>query len=131
MVTIAPGRRGATVRRAGHPAPLLVSDTGIGKLEDGPVAPPLGVIDDARWDAHEHPLPERWSLLLYTDGLIEGRTGPGPERLGEDGLAAMVRSELAHGQDGLVKALVERAEGLNGGPLLDDVAAVLVQCRAR
>jgi serine phosphatase RsbU (regulator of sigma subunit) len=87
------------------------------------------VVDDGRWKAHTHPLPERWGLLLYTDGLIEGRIGPGPARLGEHGLVEMVRAELARGEDGLVAALVERAEELNGGPLLDDVAAVLVQWR--
>jgi hypothetical protein len=42
----------------------------------------------------------------------------------------MVESELAAGAaNGLVASLVERAEELNGGPLLDDVAAVLVQRR--
>ena len=44
--------------------------------------------------AYEHTLPEQWSLLLYTDGLIEGRTGVGNARLGGEGLAAMVRGEL-------------------------------------
>ena len=44
----------------------------------------------------------------------------------------MVRGELdLHGEDapGLVASLVERAEELNGGPMLDDVAAFLVQRR--
>jgi serine phosphatase RsbU (regulator of sigma subunit) len=127
MVTIHPDRRGVTIRRAGHPAPLLLAGGAIAKLEDGPVDPPLGVLDDARWGAQAHALPDRWSLLLYTDGLIEGRIGHGPERLGEHGLAAMVRGELARGEDGLVATLVERAEELNGGPLLDDVAALLVR----
>src|SRR3954447_16293498 len=57
MVTIAPDRRSLSVRRAGHPAPLLVLPNGIGPLEGGEVAPPLGVLDDARWQAEEHPLP--------------------------------------------------------------------------
>jgi serine phosphatase RsbU (regulator of sigma subunit) len=130
MVTIAPDRRSLSVRRAGHPAPLLVAPTGIGPLEGGEVGPPLGVLDDARWQAEEHPLPADWSLLLYTDGLIEGRVGAGPRRLGDAGLVRMVEAELAGGgANGLVASLVERAEELNGGPLLDDVAAVLVQRR--
>jgi hypothetical protein len=72
------------------------------------------------------------SLLLYTDGLIEGRDGDGPHRLGGDGLTTMVRSALeTRGDDpaALVAALVEHAEDLNGGPLLDDVAAFGVQRR--
>jgi serine phosphatase RsbU (regulator of sigma subunit) len=130
MVTIPPDRRSVTVRRAGHPAPLLAAGEEIAPLEDGPGEPPLGVLDDVRWDARTHALPPRWSLLLYTDGLIEGRTGEGPQRLGEQGLAAMVRNELTRGEDALVTALVERAEELNGGPLLDDVAALMVRWRA-
>ena len=42
----------------------------------------------------------------------------------------MVRGELRRrGRAGLVTSLVERAEELNGGPMLDDVAAFLVQRR--
>jgi serine phosphatase RsbU (regulator of sigma subunit) len=74
-----------------------------------------------------HELPERWSLLLYTDGLIEGRTGVGSDRLGGEGLEAMVRGLRDESAPGLLTALVERAEELNGGPMLDDVAAFLVQ----
>jgi serine phosphatase RsbU (regulator of sigma subunit) len=110
---------------------LLVDGAAIGALEGEAPGPPLGVLDDARWDADDHALPPEWSLLLYTDGLIEGRTGAGPRRLGDAGLVEMVRDELAGGAaNGLVAALVERAEELNGGPLLDDVAAVLVQRHA-
>ena len=90
------------------------------------------MLEDARWSARRHELPEQWSLLLYTDGLIEGRTGAGAARLGDDGLVTVVREQLGNGRDGetgLVAALVERAEELNGGPLLDDVAALLVQRR--
>jgi serine phosphatase RsbU (regulator of sigma subunit) len=128
MVTIAPELRAISVRRAGHPAPLLVDGDAVGALVGDALGPPLGVLDDARWGADDHALPPEWSLLLYTDGLIEGRTGPGPQRLGDAGLVDMVRSELAReSANGLVATLVERAEDLNGGPLLDDVAAVLVQ----
>jgi len=128
MITIAPDKRRVQIQLAGHPPPLLITDAGIVSLEPGQGEPPLGVVDDFRWTTHEHTLPERWSLLLYTDGLIEGRTGMGTERLGGEGLAAMVRGLLADtSAPGLVAALVERAEELNGGPLLDDVAAFLVR----
>jgi serine phosphatase RsbU (regulator of sigma subunit) len=127
MVTIAPDRSTLSLRLAGHPAPLLVSSEWIGQLEGPPPGPPLGVVADATWSARELPLPERWSLLLYTDGLIEGRTGSGPARLGDDGLVAMVKGIEVEDPAALVAALVQRAEDLNGGPLLDDVAAFMVQ----
>jgi serine phosphatase RsbU (regulator of sigma subunit) len=129
MVTIAPDRASVSVRLAGHPPPLLLSGDGVTALEPAQVNPPLGVVDDARWTALEYALPETWSLLLYTDGLIEGRTGIGSGRLGGEGLEAMVRGLQDEEAPGLVTALVERAEELNGGPMLDDVAAFLVQRR--
>jgi serine phosphatase RsbU (regulator of sigma subunit) len=127
MLTIAPDRATVSVRLAGHPPPLLIArGAGISPLERARVDPPLGVVADARWTAAEHALPERWSLLLYTDGLIEGRTGVGSDRLGGEGLEAMVRGLRDETAPGLLTALVERAEELNGGPMLDDVAAFLV-----
>jgi serine phosphatase RsbU (regulator of sigma subunit) len=129
MATIAPDRSTLSLRLAGHPAPLLVAGDRVTALDGLPADPPLGVVDNATWRAREHALPDRWSLLLYTDGLIEGRTGAGPERLGDAGLAAMVRAALRDDPAALVAALVERAEELNGGPLLDDVAAFVVQRR--
>ena len=128
MATIAPGQRRLTLRLAGHPSPLLITPDGIESMEPAKGEPPLGVVDDARWTPYEHALPEQWSLLLYTDGLIEGRTGVGNARLGGDGLAAMLRG-LDTSSPGLVATLVERAEELNGGPLLDDVAAFVVRTR--
>ena len=127
MATIAPDRSTLTLRLAGHPAPLLVSGEDVTALDGLPADPPLGVEEDASWRAREHVLPERWSLLLYTDGLVEGRTGDGPERLGDAGLTTMVRGAVGEDPATLVAALVERAEDLNGGPLLDDVAAFVVQ----
>jgi hypothetical protein len=41
----------------------------------------------------------------------------------------MVRGALNENDPALVTSLVERAEELNGGPMLDDVAAFLVQRR--
>ena len=130
MVTITPDRATATVRLAGHPPPLLIArGAGIDALEPAQVDPPLGVVEDAAWAGVAHQLPERWSLLLFTDGLIEGRTGVGSDRLGGEGLEAMVRGLRDESAPGLLTALVERAEELNGGPMLDDVAAFLVQRR--
>ncbi|MGW2083499.1 hypothetical protein ACWCOW_42870, partial [Streptomyces sp. NPDC001939] len=31
-----------------------------------------------------------WSLMLYTDGLIEGRVGEGKQRLGQEGMVTHV-----------------------------------------
>ena len=69
-----------------------------------------------------------WSLMLYTDGLIEGHIGQGRERLGQDGMVEIVRRQLAAGLRGekLLRATVNEARDLNGGELTDDVAVLLL-----
>jgi serine phosphatase RsbU (regulator of sigma subunit) len=129
MVSIAPGRRSALLRVAGHPLPLLLAGGTATPLPMGSGGPPLGVITDAVWTAQEVALPPGFGVLLYTDGLVEGRVGDGPARLGEAGLVEMAEAGLREhgGRPGaLVRGLVEGAEALNGGALLDDVAALLV-----
>lgn len=67
---------------------------------------------------------------MYTDGLIEGRVGPvGTQRLGQDGMVAMVNGQLDGGLGGeaLLEAAVARAQELNGGELTDDVAVLLLE----
>ena len=133
MVSIAPDRGAVAVRLAGHPPPLLLGDDGVAPLEPGAPGPPLGILDDARWPAYDVALPGAWSLLLYTDGVMDGRVGPGQERLGEDGLARLVaaaRDGAGERPEELVRLVVERAEDLNAGPLADDVALLLVARRA-
>jgi serine phosphatase RsbU (regulator of sigma subunit) len=133
MVSIAADRRSAELRLAGHPVPLLLSGGGVSALTAGRGGPPLGVVDDARWPAQQVELPPDWSLLLFTDGLIEGRTGDGSTRLGDDGLVRLLTESGGRNgtsADGLLRAVVEAAEQLNGGPLADDVAAVLISRRA-
>jgi serine phosphatase RsbU (regulator of sigma subunit) len=75
-----------------------------------------------------------WGLLLFTDGLFEGRADPATsERWGVDGLTGHLRALLEAGtsHDDIVATLVAEAERRNGGPLTDDVAAVLVGRRDR
>ena len=56
---------------AGHPPPLLVGPDGAARyLEDVP-APPMGVMEMPSYGQRALPLASGWTLLLYTDGLIE------------------------------------------------------------
>ena len=76
------------------------------------------------------PLGRDWALLLYTDGLIEGR-GPVPdELLWEEGLLDVLVQERTTDLDELPARLVARAEQYNGGPLVDDVAILLLSSGA-
>jgi serine phosphatase RsbU (regulator of sigma subunit) len=67
--------------------------------------------------------------MMYTDGLIEGRSaGPGSPRLGQDGMVEMVNRQLSQGLGGeeLLEAAVAEVRELNGGELTDDVAVLLL-----
>ncbi|MFI0371338.1 PP2C family protein-serine/threonine phosphatase [Actinomadura sp. 1N219] len=137
MITIAPSRRTARMHLAGHPAPLLFRETpGPGRaggfevtaLPEYAHGPALGLVPGAEWPTTEIDLGESWSLLLYTDGLIEGRVGAGSERLGTDGLVELARAARGKGIAGrsLIDELVGEVERLNGGALTDDLAVLLL-----
>jgi serine phosphatase RsbU (regulator of sigma subunit) len=126
-VTVDMATAEAIVRLAGHPPPLMLSG---GEVVAVPAnyGPVLGVFDQVERPASHVDLKSTdWSLLMYTDGLIEGRAGDGDRRLDIAGLRALITSPVARAlppQD-LARWLVARAEEANGGPLADDVAMLL------
>ncbi|GAA3002829.1 PP2C family protein-serine/threonine phosphatase [Streptomyces fulvorobeus] len=129
-VDISPDGRHAGLWLAGHPAPLIARQGRAAQLlphEDG--GPALGLLPHARWPRRQVELGGSWSLMMYTDGLIEGRVGPaGTQRLGQDGMVAMVNRQLEQGLGGeeLLEAAVTQVRELNGGELTDDVAVLLL-----
>jgi len=126
-VTIRPDRRAAAVRLAGHPAPLLLhpSPTVWPRVDSGP---PLGVVPGQTWPAAQAELTGPWAVLLYTDGLIEGRLPQSTERLGIDGLTAHLHHKgLSAGEwEAGLEATLAWVEEQHGGPLADDVALMLL-----
>ncbi|MGW6399146.1 SpoIIE family protein phosphatase [Streptomyces sp. NPDC055134] len=62
-----------TVASSGHPGPAVVRPDGTVTLLDVPVSPPLGLGDGMPMETLELLLPEGSQLVLYTNGLIEGR----------------------------------------------------------
>jgi serine phosphatase RsbU (regulator of sigma subunit) len=115
----------ATVRLAGHPPPVALWSTPT--LLSPPVRLPLGVLDTVEWPPLTVALPPGWAFLLYTDGLIEARDPASGEFLWTDGLLELLSQERATPAAKLPARLVERAEAYNGGPLLDDVAVLLLE----
>lgn len=129
MLSVAPDRTSGILRLAGHPAPLLVTPDGIAELT-APVSPPVGLNTARRWPGYEVSLGGNWSLLMYTDGLIEGRISQGPYRLDTDGLIDLVRDALGPppydpgqaSEEQLLRQLMEQVRKLNFGELNDDIA---------
>jgi serine phosphatase RsbU (regulator of sigma subunit) len=132
MVSVAPERSVGWVRMAGHLPPLLVTRNGVRELPTLS-APPLGLSDVRDWPGTHVRLEGSWSILLYTDGLIEGRIGRGSERLGSEGLMDLIR-DIQHGpfpgnadghqptDDQLLDQVIDRVRQLNGKDLDDDLA---------
>lgn len=118
-----------SLRLAGHPPPVI-----LGKnprlLTDERPGPPLGLFD-VDWPGIPVSLGPDWSLMLYTDGLIEGRGGPGREIVGCDGLVELIieaggDSDLPGFPESLPDTLVKQVERLNGQALADDIAVLVV-----
>ncbi len=113
--------------RAGHPGMLLHGARTVEWLEP-PGGPALGLAS-GKWDYHQVEWPEGTGLVLLTDGLFEGHSGRGNERLGEDGLLELARSLATLPGPEFVDALIgeaaKRAQAYGG--LTDDIAVVRVE----
>ena len=139
MLSVAPDRATGQLYLAGHPQPMLITPDAVRELE-APIGLPPGITDGSRWPSAPVELGKDWSVLIYTDGLVEGKIGTGPERLGSDGLIKLIEKEraqdpaghspLRHENERLVDALIGQARELNGGDLDDDLAVLVLGCSA-
>lgn len=119
-----PSTGSLTIHLAGHHEPLLLEQTEAAEL---PAAHgiALGIVPGlAKWTPSRAHLPSGAALLLYTDGLNEGRTGHGNERLGTAGLIDLVRTAPSRAPDELLDHLVDSARALNAGRHADDMAVL-------
>src|ERR1700722_9215853 len=139
MLSIAPDRTSGRLHLAGHPQPVLITASEVTELTS-PVSLPPGIRHSAHWPGGDVQLGESWSVLMYTDGLIEGKIGNGPERLGSDGLIKAIEKARAQAPPGpqpdrleserIVDSVSSQARELNGGDLDDDLAVLAISCHA-
>jgi serine phosphatase RsbU (regulator of sigma subunit) len=135
MMSVAPERTHARLHLAGHPQPLLITDGAMAELR-APICPPIGILPVDHWPGGDVELGPDWTLLMYTDGLVEGRAGAGDDRLNSEGLIEVIetfRAREAAGPpppDRLLDWLIDEVHERNGGPVNDDLAVLAVQCAA-
>ncbi|MUL77082.1 SpoIIE family protein phosphatase [Mycobacterium sp. CBMA226] len=130
-VALEPDSGNFTAVRAGHPGMLIHSGGTVRWLE--PTAGAALGLGAREWPVNRLQLQPGEGLMLLTDGLFEGPTGAGGERLGEAGLLATARA-LANLPGGeFVKALIGEIEtrAAPHGGLTDDIAVIRVERTSR
>ena len=120
------GRRARFVN-AGHPMPLLLGQDVVQVAHTPGMM--LGVEQYGDWAPHEITLPSDWGLLLFSDGIVEARTGSDPRaRLGVEGLRAAVtdlwQRHATTSED--LQGLVEAVQAAHEQALADDVTLLLL-----
>jgi serine phosphatase RsbU (regulator of sigma subunit) len=129
-LTIADGT--ATVRIAGHPAPI-VCDDGQPRYPDLVIGPPLGIRlagASAPWIDNIVAVPPGTSVLLYTDGLLDAYAAAGSsDSLGITELVAAVQTCMRSG--GPARTWIPTLVGGAPRESIDDTAVVVLTVEGR
>ncbi|WP_121745273.1 SpoIIE family protein phosphatase [Streptomyces sp. E2N166] len=121
-----PGRGETRVRLAsgGHPSALIARADGTAEFLPTPGGFLVGALSHARFTSATTVLGSGDTLLLYTDGLTEARTGPDRTSLyGEEALRAFVARHAGSPPKKMMEALAGLLDSLSGG--VDDDTALL------
>jgi hypothetical protein len=112
---------------AGHPTPLLLRGQRVIQELSCEPSLPFGLGGECRQIATESLEPGD-AVLIFTDGVVEGRSSSG-EELGVDRLASAWAQQWASGQppEEVLRRLVESVTSFNSGKLRDD-ATLLQLC---
>jgi serine phosphatase RsbU (regulator of sigma subunit) len=113
------------VATAGHPAPLLSDGNAFVPL---PLDPQLvlGVEKDTKYRSQTFGLHSNFSILLYTDGVVDAERATG-ERMGFNRLQSALVGPYPTAQE-LLNAALESVDRFRGGSALrDDLTLVAVQ----
>ncbi|MFJ8751095.1 PP2C family protein-serine/threonine phosphatase [Streptomyces sp. NPDC102441] len=117
------GQVGVHLASGGHPPALIQRADGTADYLPTPGGMLIGVLPQVHFTAARTQLFPGDTLLLYTDGLTEARTGPERELYGEDALRTFTAGQPPTGPQALVTALTGLLTSFGDG--LDDDTALL------
>lgn len=123
VLTPGSGQVGVHLASGGHPSALIQRADGTAEYLPTPGGMLIGVLPQVQFTAARTELFPGDTLLLYTDGLTEARTGPERELYGEDALRAFTAAHPPAGPQALITALTDLLAGFGDG--LDDDTALL------
>jgi sigma-B regulation protein RsbU (phosphoserine phosphatase) len=112
-----------TYANAGHNPPLLVRASG----RVDPLAPTgtvLGVFAESAYEQGDFTVAPGDRLVLYTDGITEGRNAAGDE-FGEDRLGESAARHRGFAADEMLAAILADVEAFNGGKYEDDATLIV------
>jgi serine phosphatase RsbU (regulator of sigma subunit) len=126
LATIAPDNATASLMIAGHHPPVLTAGGTAWELPLEP-QPAIGLHETYDWHAQDVELPlARWTMIMYTDGLVEGQTVNGDRPFGMARLLPTIAARGPAFEEDDLDAVLSTVELANGGPLPDDVVVVAV-----
>ncbi|MEU1506086.1 SpoIIE family protein phosphatase [Kitasatospora sp. NPDC005748] len=118
------GRVGVRIASGGHPPALVLRADGSTEYLPTPGGLLIGILPDAPFTTARTTLAPGETILLYTDGLTEARTGPTRESLfGDDALLAFAADHAPAPPDETISALTALLKSFGDG--LDDDTALL------
>jgi serine phosphatase RsbU (regulator of sigma subunit) len=111
MVDLVSGR--LVGANAGH-HPMLVASDGATRDLFGASGPPIGVLPDVEWQDESASLRPGETMLMYTDGIIEARSGATQNGSDEtileyqmDRLRVQVQKQYADGPRSMIRAVIQ------------------------
>ena len=122
-VRIDPGSRRLTYANAGHNPPLLIRASGsVDSL--APTGTVLGVFAESAYEQGEFAIAPGDRLVLYTDGITEGRNPEG-EEYAEERLADSARRHRSLSADDMLAAMLSDVETFNKKVYEDDATLIV------
>jgi sigma-B regulation protein RsbU (phosphoserine phosphatase) len=120
-VDVAAGK--LTYANAGHNPPILLHASGGADLLS-PTGTVLGVFADGNYDQGSFSIAQGDRLVLYTDGITEGRNPAGDE-FGEERLIESAARHRALSADDMLAAMLRDVEAFNSGVYEDDATLIV------
>jgi serine phosphatase RsbU (regulator of sigma subunit) len=127
LVDVDRNGRHASVLRAGHDSPLLITPYTVAPL-DGVHGPALGLEGRHDWPVQRYQLPSDAAIMLFTDGLTERRPLRRRGRLGFDELVPQIdaRMLLDRPPDQAIDTMLVKLFPEGTDALEDDLAVILL-----